>query len=77
MKKKLMTLLLIMLMAFTFAIPAMATEVVVVPVEVTGEQTVTPHTEMTRAYFRTYRGQLQMRIWSMTNGRWLTDWINI
>jgi hypothetical protein len=62
-------------MALSFAVPVMANDAIIVePVPIYGEQTITPHTEMTRAYWRTFNGRLQFRIWSMTNGRWLTDW---
>lgn len=33
--------------------------------------------EETVWYFRTYMGRNQMRLWSITYGRWLTDWIDI
>ena len=28
-------------------------------------------------YFRIYLGRLQMRLWSITYGKWLTDWIDV
>ena len=75
-KKRLAVFLFISLMAFSFAIPAMATEATV-PQQVSEveAQEIVPLTEMTRLYWRTYHGVLQMRVWSITNGRWLTDWI--
>lgn len=33
--------------------------------------------EETEWYFRTYLGRRQMRLWSITYGHWLTDWIDI
>jgi hypothetical protein len=33
--------------------------------------------EETCWYFRTVNGIRQMRLWSITYGRWLTDWIDI
>ena len=33
--------------------------------------------EETIWYFRTYNGRAQMRLWSLTYGKWLTDWIDI
>ena len=27
--------------------------------------------------FRTYQGVFQMRLWSLTYGKWLTDWIDV
>ena len=33
--------------------------------------------EETVWYFRTFNGMKQMRLWSLTYGRWLTPWIDI
>lgn len=33
--------------------------------------------EETVWYFRVHNGMNQMRLWSLTYGRWLTDWIDI
>lgn len=78
MKKRLTTFLFVAALAFSFAIPVMTSETVVSePVNTVAEQEISPLHEFTRAYFRTYHGQLQMRIWSITNGRWITDWIDI
>lgn len=32
--------------------------------------------ELTEWVYRTYDGRLQMRLWSITNLKWLTDWID-
>ena len=78
MKKIFVTFLLINMITLSFAVPVMATEAVVVePVNMEIEQEVTPRTEMTQTFWRTYNGQLQMRVWSITNGRWLTDWMDL
>ncbi len=31
--------------------------------------------EQTKWYYRTYNGQYQKRLWSITEGHWLTDWM--
>lgn len=31
--------------------------------------------EVVRWYFRTNNGVEEMRLWSVTQGRWLTDWV--
>lgn len=31
--------------------------------------------EVYKWYYRTYKGREQMRLWSITEGRWVTDWI--
>lgn len=33
--------------------------------------------EETEWYFRIYLGRRQMRLWSITYERWLTDWIDV
>ncbi len=33
--------------------------------------------EETEWYFRVYHGMHQMRLWSITYRKWLTDWIDI
>jgi len=77
-KKRIVTLLLICVMALSFAIPVTANEILPVEsVNVVGEQEITPHTEMTRMYWRNHQGQLQWRLWSITNGRWLSEWTTV
>jgi len=76
-KKSLVAFLLASMIVLSFAVPAMAADVVVTePVSVVYEQEISPRHEFTRTYWRTYGGVLQMRVWSITNGRWLTDWID-
>lgn len=46
------------------------------------EESIVKSSDPTRAeetvwYFRTYHGVRQMRLWSLTYGHWLTDWIDI
>ena len=31
----------------------------------------------TKWYYRTYNGREQKRLWSITEGKWLTDWMDI
>lgn len=38
---------------------------------------IAPHAEETVWYERYYEGRWQKRLWSITNGCWLTDWIDI
>ena len=78
MKKRLMAFLLVGLMTLSFGVPAMASEVVTVDgADIVVAQEIYPVTEMTQIFWRTYNGQLQFRVWSLTNGRWLTDWTNM
>lgn len=42
------------------------------------KQSISPKAEETKVYYRTLsNGQVQYRIWSVTQGKWLTDWINV
>lgn len=77
MKKRLMSFLLVGVMAF-FVVPALTTTVSAAEtMNVAIEQDISPHTEMTRIALRTYNGVLEFRVWSITNGRWLTEWAPI
>ncbi len=35
-----------------------------------------PRVEETEWIYRTYNGKKQKRLWSITHGYWLTDWID-
>lgn len=53
------------------------------PISITGESTadsnstVQPKAEETRWYYREYNGNIEKRLWSITYGKWLTDWIYV
>ena len=82
MKKRAVTCLLVLLMALSFTVPAMAAnatgaEEVNVKADYTeAYEGIVPFNEQLQFFWRTYQGQLQFRIWSITNGRWLNDWTN-
>lgn len=46
------------------------------PVVAESEDTASPRAEETIWYTRTYNGKAQKRLWSVTRGVWLTDWID-
>ena len=79
MKKKLFVCLVVLVMSLSFAFPVVAIGAAasVTQSEAAGHEDITPFNEVTRIYFRTYHGVLQMRVWSVTNIRWITDWINV
>ena len=86
MRKKVLTLLLVAMMALPlFALPiaaATTAEVSVVSIQPeavdTADTLIAPFgTEYTQIYWRTYRGVLQFRVWGLTSGRWLTDWLPV
>ena len=61
----------------TFSIAPVSTAPSPTPVSTT-EVAGTARAEETRWYFRTTSdGKNQMRLWSITYSRWLTDWITI
>lgn len=75
MKKVIAVILLICVMTMSFVAPLMATEVrASQPTSVATGQEITPFTNMTRIYYRNHNGRLQFRVWSITNGRWMTPW---
>jgi hypothetical protein len=79
MKKKLLVCLFACAMALSFAVPAIANDAVVAEVVYVsvGQEDITPFSEHTRSYFRWSVcgcGRLQMRVWGMTSGTWLTPW---
>lgn len=78
MKKRFTAFLLVCVMMLPLAVPVMATGVDAkspINVEV-GYVEITPFIEFTQIYWRIYHGQLQFRVWSLTNGIWLTPWTN-
>lgn len=79
MKKKLLVCLFACAMALSFAVPAVAAGVdFVEPAsESILEQEIAPFNEEVQIAFRTYHGVLQWRLWSVTRGRWITEWTNV
>ncbi|MGM9640783.1 MAG: hypothetical protein ACI3V3_05405 [Faecousia sp.] len=53
-----------------------AADVEAAPVPEAVEAQVTPRAEETVWYYRQYNGKLQKRLWSNTENKWLTDWID-
>ena len=77
MRKRLLICLFACMMVLSFAVPVMAAEVAPATETAYEEdgQAFVPFNELTRLYFRvTLAGRLQIRVWSITNGRWITDW---
>ncbi len=77
MKKKIVALLLALL-AFGNCMSALAAEADP-PARVAqiGDAGISPQAEETVWYERYYEGRWQKRLWSITHGIWLTDWIDI
>ena len=43
----------------------------------TSEEGIAPLAYEYRWYYRTYKGKEQKRLWCITTGEWMTDWINV
>ena len=65
------------LIAMSASVYAMDAPIVEVDASsVSGNDTVSPQAEETQWAYRIYEGRLQKRLWSLTRGIWLTDWID-
>lgn len=77
MKIRLIALALAVVMIFSlfaFTVSAAADDQ---PAEGTSDGTSVTRAEEVKWYFRIYNGHGQKRLWSVTYGYWLTDWIDI
>ena len=76
--KKIISLVLIVVAMLIFTIPAFAAnENAVIEVKSDAGEYVSPSMEVTEWRFRVYNGRLEMRLWSVTFGRWLTEWMPV
>jgi hypothetical protein len=71
MKKAVIAFMLLIVMAMSFAVPAMANTV---EVKDASYQEIVPLTERTVIYHRWSGGRLQFRVWGAVSMRWLTEW---
>lgn len=79
--KRILSLLLVLVLSLSIAVPAFAdgleapdgSDVEIIAVK-PGDST---RAEETCWYYRVHNGMAQMRKWSITYGKWLTDWIDI
>lgn len=75
MKKILLTVTIALLLSINI-LPVSASETIV-PLAVPGNTIVSPLSEETVWCNRIHNGMLQKRLWSITYGKWLTDWIDV
>lgn len=75
MKKTLLAVVVALLLCLQ-AVPASAASEVAIP-QTISEDVVAPASEETVWCTRVYNGMLQRRLWSITYGEWLTDWIDV
>lgn len=75
MKKLIFTLALTLLMSLNVlpATASLASE----PLAITQDTSISPMSEETVWYNRIYNGMLQRRLWSVTYGKWLTEWEDV
>lgn len=73
--KKIVSFFLAVLMSFTLISAAYADSVSNAYVETSKESTIQPRAEETTWYLRNNNGVWEKRLWSITYGKWLTDWI--
>lgn len=76
-KRVVCTLLVLVSTAFSFCVSAapIIENESVLPASV-DENEASPRAEQTQWVYRVYEGRLQKRLWSNTQGIWLTDWID-
>lgn len=72
--KNILISLLICLTLFGMVLPASANAVYEPNAE---ESEIQPRVEETIWYYKSEDGIMYMRLWSLTYGRWLTDWIAV
>ena len=77
-KRLLVSVMLVLVMCVSLiGTVASAAEYTPAPMAASSDGEITPMAEETMWYFRNYNGQLQKRLWSITEEKWLTDWINV
>ncbi|MBE6968193.1 MAG: hypothetical protein E7444_07140 [Ruminococcaceae bacterium] len=74
--KAIRTIIISILICMCLFVSAFAVQSEEPPAGVEAENSeIQPRGEETRWYFREIDGVKQARLWSLTYGRWLTDWI--
>ncbi len=80
MKRKFFTFILFLALSATVSFPAAASdfsEATVPQAIVSAISGISPLSEQTEWVTRIYNGKRQIRLWSITYNKWLTDWIDI
>ncbi len=75
MKKYIFTIFAVIILSLS-TLTVCASEEAISPATLS-EEGVSPMSEETMWYTRIYNGMLQKRLWSITYGKWLTDWIDV
>ena len=76
MKKRIISILLVMVLIFSVLAMTVSAAKMGDASEETSDGSGVTRTEEVVWYFRIYNGVKQMRLWSVTFNHWLTDWID-
>lgn len=78
MKKKFIASIGALLLCFSLSSPAFADHTTIeVPPVAEAASEIQPRAEETEWVVRIYNGRVEKRLWSITYGKWLTDWIDV
>ncbi len=78
MKKKFIASIGALLLCFSLSSPAFADDTTIeVPPVAEAASEIQPRAEETEWVVRIYNGRVEKRLWSITYGKWLTDWIDV
>ena len=78
MKKKFVACIGALLLCFSLSSPAFADDTTIeVPPVAEAASEIQPRAEETEWVVRIYNGRVEKRLWSITYGKWLTDWIDL
>ena len=73
-KRLLVSVMLVFVMCVSL-LGTVASAAAYTPSTASAEEEVVPRAEETMWYFRNNNGKVEKRLWSITEGKWLTDWI--
>lgn len=76
MKKIIVTILMLALLIPSYSISVFAADTSAPSVSNISQMSNVSRTDEVVWYTRTYNGKQQKRLWSLTYGCWLTDWID-
>ncbi len=73
--KKHISVIFALILCFSLALPVLALGSEQVPETATDEEIIVMRAEQTMWYYRVTNGAREKRLWSLTYGKWLTDWM--
>lgn len=76
--KKIIASIGALILCLSLSSPAFADYTTIdIPSTVEASSEIQPHAEETEWVVRIYNGRVEKRLWSITYGKWLTDWIDV